>query len=146
MMGDACNVMVKCERTHHALGPLVDDLDKTRFECAELLGCDLLPVLYGPDALGDGHDGVEPLLELGRDDGLDVGLFLEDEAGEEGDDFLWLVVSQCVLEDELRQNELVGRVDLSLGLGAISLSAMIEKRYKRAFPDLACDTTLQEHG
>lgn len=39
------------------------------------------------DALGDGDDGGAAGGEGGGEGGFDGGLFLEDEAGEEGDDF-----------------------------------------------------------
>lgn len=40
------------------------------------------------------------------------GLLLEDECGEEGDDFFWFVVCEDVFQDKFGQDEFVGRVDL----------------------------------
>ncbi|KAJ2987962.1 hypothetical protein NUW54_g9270 [Trametes sanguinea] len=68
--------------------------------------------LHALDAVRDGHDRLETLLQLRRNDGLDGRLLLEDEAGEERDDFFRLVCGQRILEDELREDELVRRVDL----------------------------------
>ena len=44
--------------------------------------------------------------------GYRVGLFLEDEGGEEGDDLFWGEFGEDILEDEFRQDKLVCRVDL----------------------------------
>ena len=37
--------------THHALRPLVHDLDEPEFECAELLAGDLVRILHALDAV-----------------------------------------------------------------------------------------------
>lgn len=52
------------------------------------------------------------IFEFGSEERFDVCLFLEDEAREERDDLLGLVSGERVLKDELRQNELIRRVDL----------------------------------
>lgn len=71
-----------------------------------------MSVLYAADAVGDRHDRFESFLEFRWDDGLDFGLLLEDEAGEERGNFFGVVRRERVLEDKLGQDELVRRVDL----------------------------------
>ena len=71
-----------------------------------------MPILHALDPVGDRDDGLAALLEPGRDERLDVGLFLEDEGGEERDDFFGRVGPEGVLEDELGEDEFVGGVDL----------------------------------
>lgn len=61
--------------------------------------------------LGNFHDGGDAALETGGQRGLCVGLFLEYECGEQGDDLFGSVVCQDVFEDEFGQDELVGGVD-----------------------------------
>ena len=51
-------------------------------------------------------------MQLRRDDRLDVRLLLEDEAREERDDLFGVIRRERVLEDELREDELVRGVDL----------------------------------
>jgi hypothetical protein len=98
--------------THHAFRPLVHHLHQAKLEGPELLSRDLVSLLHAFDAFGDRDDRVAALGQFGRDDGLDLGLLLEDEARQEGGDLFWFVPCESVLEDELRQHELVGRVDL----------------------------------
>lgn len=88
------------QETHHALCPLIHDLNEPSLERTELLPRDLVPLLRALDALRERVDRREPLLQLRRDDWLDVRLLLEDEAGEERDDFFGLVCGERVLEDE----------------------------------------------
>ena len=71
-----------------------------------------MSVLYPLDAVRDRHDGFQPFLQLRRDDGLDIRLLLENEAGEERDNLFGVICCERVLEDELREDELVRRVDL----------------------------------
>ena len=52
------------------------------------------------------------LFELRSQERLRLGLFLENKAGEKGDHLGGLVVGKDVVEDQLGQDELVGRVDL----------------------------------
>ena len=78
--------------------------------------------LRGVDALGDRDDGGFAALEFRRQRGFAVGLLLEDEGGEQGDDFLWLVVGEDVVEDEFGQDQLVGGVNLA-GDFALELDA-----------------------
>ena len=56
-------------------------------------------------------------MDLRRDNRLDVGLLLEDEAGEERDDFFGVVGGKGVFKNELREDELVSGVDLKKGGG-----------------------------
>ena len=52
------------------------------------------------------------LVQSRRKEGLDFGLLLEDETREQRHDLLWFIGRQGILKDELRENELVGRIDL----------------------------------
>ena len=54
------------------------------------------------------------LFELGSQQRLDISLLLEDEAGQQSHDLFRLVVGEGVFEDQLGQNELIGRIDLSM--------------------------------
>ena len=81
-----------------------------------------MPILHALDPVGDRDDRLAALLEPGRDERLDVGFLLEDEGGEEGDDFFWRVGAEGVLEDELGEDELVGGVDLcGMSVARVSL-------------------------
>jgi len=55
-------------------------------------------------ALRDGDEGFDALFEGRGEVGRGIGSFLEDEGGEEGDDFFGLVVCQDVFEDELGED------------------------------------------
>lgn len=119
--------------TDHALGPLVHGLDEPELERGrEVVVRDLASVLNAPNLLCDVEDdglaletsdGVSPRLERPRwrqaylDEprrqlGLDLRLLLEDKAGEKGNDLFRLIRGESVLQDELGEDELVGRVDL----------------------------------
>jgi len=63
--------------------------------------------------LGDLDDGFHPFFEIPGEVGYHVCLFLEDKGGEEGHDFGRVVGCEDVVEDELSEDELVGRVDLA---------------------------------
>ena len=63
--------------------------------------------------LGDLDDGLHPFFEIPGEVGYHVCLFLEDEGGEEGHDFGRIVGCEDIVEDELSEDELVGRVDLA---------------------------------
>ena len=69
--------------------------------------------LDGVDLLGDVDDHLLALGEARRQRRRDVGLLLEDEGGEERDDFGRREVGEHVFEDELGEDELVGAVDLA---------------------------------
>ena len=55
---------------------------------------------------------IQPSCQLTGDDRLRVGLFDKYKDGQQSDDLLRSVVGQDVLEDELSEDELVGRIDL----------------------------------
>lgn len=67
------------DMTYHPLRPLIHDLDEPGLERAELLPRDLMPLLRALDALRESVDRRKPLLQLRRDDRLDVRLLLEYE-------------------------------------------------------------------
>ena len=69
--------------------------------------------LEAVDLFGDLDDGFDALLEGWGEVWRRVGSLLEDEAGKECDDFFGFVVGQHVLQDKLRQDKLVGRVDFA---------------------------------
>lgn len=73
-------------------------------------------LLYPLDPIGNSHDCIPTLDQLGRDDGFYVCLFLEDEAGEECDYFFGFVCCEGVLEDEFGEDEFVCGVDLEVML------------------------------
>jgi hypothetical protein len=99
--------------THHALGPLVDGLDEAKLERRRIvLVRDLVLVLDTAELLGDVEDDLLALGKLLRDDGLAVRLFVEDEAREQRDDLLGRKGRERILQNELGEDELVGRVDL----------------------------------
>jgi hypothetical protein len=52
------------------------------------------------------------LVQSRRKERLDFGLLLEDETREQRHDLLWFIGRQGILKDELRKNELIGRIDL----------------------------------
>ena len=60
----------------------------------------------------DGYDSIPTFLQLGRDDGLHICFLLKDETRQECGDFFRFIICQCILENELSQDELIGRVDL----------------------------------
>ena len=128
-------------RTHHALRPFVHDLDEPGLECAELLAGHAVPVLHPPDAVRNLVDRGEALLQLGRDDGLDVRLLLEDEAREERDDLFGVIRRERVLEDELRKDELVRGVDLLGGQGDWH-----RRENGGRWANFACYTALEQYG
>ena len=64
------------------------------------------------DFLGDGDNGLSAFLQMRGQCGYGVGLFLEDEGGEEGNNLFRGELGEDVLEDKFCQNELVCRVDL----------------------------------
>jgi hypothetical protein len=99
--------------THHALGPLVDGLDEAKLERRRIvLVRDLVLVLDTAELLGDVEDDLLALGKLLRDDGLAIRLFVEDEAREQRDDLLGRKGRERILQNELGEDELVGRVDL----------------------------------
>ena len=57
------------------------------------------------------------MFELRWDDRFAVGLLLEYERGEERDDFFGVVGGEGVFKNELREDELISRVDLKKGGG-----------------------------
>ena len=103
----------------HPARPLVHDFHQPKARPAhEIVGVvarqdDLVLRLDGVDLLGNLDDHVLALFQARREGRLHVGLFLEDEGGEQRDDFFGREVGQHVFEDELGEDELVGAVDLA---------------------------------
>jgi hypothetical protein len=77
--------------------------------------------------LRDLDDGGDAPGEGGGKRGLHVGFLLEDEGGEERDDFFGRVVCENVFEDEFGEDELVGGVDLNCWLADV---VMKKDRYR----------------
>ncbi len=55
---------------------------------------------------------IDTLLESGREPGHRLGFLVEDEGGEQSDDFLGRVGREDVVEDELGEGEFITAVDL----------------------------------
>lgn len=103
----------------HAAGPLVDDLDEAEAgpgdKVVAVVGGqdDLVLDLEVVDALGEVDDGLDAALERGGQRRHRVRLLLEHKARQQRDNLLGRKVRQRVLEDQLRQHQLVRRVDLA---------------------------------
>ena len=98
-------------------------------------------LLHPLDALRNGRDRFEALLELRRDFRFDLCLLLEDEAREQRDDLFRVVRGERVLEDELREDELVRRVDL-----LESQRTWHEREDGGEWADFACYTAFEQYG
>lgn len=120
---------------YHPLRPLVHGLDQPELECngkvvvrypAAVLNAtyplgdvenDPLALKYmraiSNSRLRDRDAKATNLQQPWRQFRLDLSLLLEDEARKKGDDLLGLVRCEGVLQDELREDKFVRRVDLS---------------------------------
>lgn len=99
-------------------------------------------LLYPLHTIGNSHNCISAFDQFGWDNRLDVGLFLEDEAGEEGDDFFGFVCCECILEDEFGEDEFVGGVDLGVEFSEYVCyeSEEMEKTY------FTCYSTFEQDG
>ena len=98
--------------THHSFRPLIHYLHQPELKSSKLFTGHLVSLLHALNALCNREDGITSFLEFGRYGRFDVRFLLEDEARQEGNDFLGLVRGKSVLENELSKNEFVCGVDL----------------------------------
>ena len=120
--------------THHSLGPFVDYLDQSEFELVveslvrEIRSISRLDRSYSLGDLQNSrftllHRKISTerkmlggrnahLLEFRSEERLAVRFLLEDEAREKRNDFLRLIRSESILENQFGEDQFVGGIDL----------------------------------